>query len=106
MKAIYKNGEVAEVWEISKTSERPDWVVEGFKKNYLVWIDNKLRILLTGLNPSTKEMLKLGSMGSAGGGGFLGYAMYSIGYEGDVIDVTNHRLISKKRFLKEYTLIS
>ncbi|HJG03659.1 MAG TPA: hypothetical protein K8V99_03605 [Megamonas funiformis] len=106
MKAVYKDGSIVDIWEISKSGLKPEWIVEAFHKNYLVWVDDKLRILLAGINPSTKQMIKLGSIGSLGGGGFLGYAMYSIGYIGDVIDITNRRVISKKRFLKEYKMLT
>lgn len=51
MKATYKN-KVVDVWEISLTGEQPDWVKEAFKKNYLYWSDNCLRILMAALNPS------------------------------------------------------
>ena len=36
------------------------------------------------------------------GGGFAGYGMYVMGYPGDYLDITNHRVVSKKKFLKQY----
>ena len=51
MKAIYKN-QIADVWKISREAEQPDWVKEAFAKNYLYWLDDHLRILMAGLNPS------------------------------------------------------
>ncbi|KEY48130.1 hypothetical protein EH70_02270 [Streptococcus equinus] len=105
MKAIYKE-KVSDVWKISKENVEsyPNWVKEAFEKNYLYWLDNHLRILMAGLNPSTAKNLKLGAVGSLGGG-FAGYGMYQIGYLGDYLDCTNHRIISEKRFHKEYQVI-
>ena len=57
MKATYKD-QSAEVWEISKNNEFPDWVKEGFEKNYLVWLDDRLRILMAGLFPPMIESLQ------------------------------------------------
>lgn len=66
MRTIYK-GHPADVWEISKTNEQPTWVKEAFLKNYLFWSDNRLRILMTALNPSAKENLKIGAISTIGG---------------------------------------
>ncbi len=62
MKATYK-GKVADVWKIIKENVEsyPNWVKEAFEKNYLYWLDNHLRILMAGLNPSTARNLKLES---------------------------------------------
>ena len=57
MKATYKD-QSAEVWEISKNNEFPDWVKEAFEKNYLVWLDDRLRILMAGLFPPMIESLQ------------------------------------------------
>ena len=57
MKAVYK-GRPADVWEISQTNERPAWVKAAFEENYLCWLDNHLRILMSGLNPSLGANLK------------------------------------------------
>lgn len=100
MKA-YCNGKVVDVWEIGQETPKPAWVKEAFEKNYIVWLDNHVRILMAGLNPRTVTNLKLGATGTAGGG-FAGYGMYVLGYPGDYLDVTNHRVVSKKRFLREY----
>lgn len=100
MKA-YCNGKVVDVWEIGQETPQPTWVKEAFEKNYIVWLDNHVRILMAGLNPRTVTNLKLGATGTAGGG-FAGYGMYVLGYPGDYLDVTNHRVVSKKRFLREY----
>ena len=61
MEVKYKNKSV-EVWEISKTNEQPDWVKQAFKENYLSWYDDRLKILLTGINPTAKRNIKLGIM--------------------------------------------
>ena len=100
MKAIYKN-QIADVWKISREAEQPDWVKEAFAKNYLYWLDDHLRILMAGLNPSTVENLKIGTVGTIGGG-FAGDGMYVLGYIDDYLDVTNHRVVSQKTFEKEY----
>ena len=103
MKAIYKN-KIADVWKISREAEQPDWVKEAFAKNYLYWLDDHLRILMTGLNPSTVENLKIGTVGTIGGG-FAGYGMYVLGYIGDYLDISNHRVVSQKTFEKEYRIL-
>ena len=103
MKAIYKN-QIADVWKISREAEQPDWVKEAFAKNYLYWLDNHLRILMAGLNPSTVEHLKIGTVGTIGGG-FAGYGMYVLGYIGDYLDISNHRVVSQKTFEKEYRIL-
>ena len=100
MKALYK-GEPADIWEIGKTTPQPDWVREAFEANYLYWLDNHLRILMSGLKPSLGTNLKIGAVGTIGGG-FAGYGMYVMGYSGDYLDITNHRVVSKKKFLKQY----
>lgn len=103
MKVIYKE-KIADVWKIGRQKPQPDWVQEAFRKNYIVWMDNHVLILLSGLKPSTSTNLKIGATGSMGGG-FAGYGMYVLGYPGDYLDVTNYRVISEKRFLKEYKII-
>ncbi|VTY25058.1 hypothetical protein [Streptococcus anginosus] len=103
MKAIYKN-KIADVWKISREAEQPDWVKEAFTKNYLYWLDDHLRILMAGLNPSTVENLKIGTVGTIGGG-FAGYGMYVLGYIGDYLDISNHRVVSQKTFEKEYRIL-
>ena len=103
MKAIYKN-KIADVWKISREAEQPDWVKEAFAKNYLYWLDDHLRILMAGLNHSTVENLKIGTVGTIGGG-FAGYGMYVLGYIGDYLDISNHRVVSQKTFEKEYRIL-
>lgn len=103
MKKLYKH-KSAEVWQIGRHSPQPDWVQEAFSKRYLVWKDNHLLILMAGLQPSTLTNLKLGAVGTAGGG-FAGYGIYSLGFEGDVLDVTNHQVVSPRAFRKKYHII-
>ena len=57
MKAVYK-GRSADVWEISQTNERPAWVKAAFEENYLCWLDNHLRILMSGTEPFARCKLK------------------------------------------------
>ena len=45
------------------------------------------------------ENLKIGAIGTAGGG-FAGYGMYVLGYIGDYLDISNHRVISQKHLKK------
>lgn len=103
MKALYKN-QVVDVWEIGKQTPQPSWVQEALRKNYIVWLDNHVRILMAGLMPSVLTNVKIGATGSAGGG-FAGYGMYVLGYPGDYLDVTNHRVLSRKRFFRDYEIL-
>ncbi|MBA2795504.1 hypothetical protein [Streptococcus porcinus] len=103
MKAIYK-GNIAEVWQITKDGKYPDWVQEAFEKNYLYWLDNHVRVLMSGLNPSLKKNFEIGAVGTAGGG-FAGYGMYQLGYIGDYIDITNRRIVSERTFKKQYNIL-
>ena len=36
---------------------------------------------------------------------YPGYASYPVGYIGDFLDITNHRVVSKKQFHKHYQII-
>ena len=83
---------------------QPGWVKEGFQKNYIVWLDNHIRVLMADLNPLTITNLKIGATGIVGGG-FAGYGMYVLGYRGDFLDITNHRIVSAKTFHKQYDKI-
>lgn len=98
MKALYK-GRLSDVWEIGKTTYQPDWVKQAFKKNYLRWNDDdKLIICMSGINPSVAYNLKIGLL-------YPGYAAYPVGYMGDFLDVTNHKLLSPKQFHKRYKVV-
>ena len=98
MKALY-NGRLSDVWEISKTNAQPVWVQQAFKQKYLRWNDDKLVISMSGINPSMKFNLKISLLS------YPGYASYPVGYIGDFLDVTNHRVVSKKQFQKHYQII-
>ena len=80
------------------------WEEEAFQKNYMVWLDNHVRILMAGLNTSLETNIKFSLVGTVGGG-FAGYGMYVLGYPGDYIDVTNHRVVSAKTFHKSYQIL-
>lgn len=98
MKAFYK-GNVAEIWKIGKHNEQPDWVKNAFAENYIVWLDGHVRVLMSGLKPSLESNIKTGAVSTVGGG-FAGYNMYVLGYPGNVLDITNHRIVSAKQFEK------
>lgn len=55
---------------------------------------------LSALEPSVITNIKFGMVGSVGGG----FAMYSVGDIGDFLDATNHKIVSKKRFHKQYVI--
>lgn len=103
MKARYR-GKVVDVWQIGKQPEQPSWVRAAFAKHYIVWLDNHVRILMAGIHPSHKANLRVGAVGSLGGG-FAGYGMYVLGYPGDYLDITNHRVVSAAQFQKHYEMI-
>lgn len=106
MQALYK-GKIAEVWEISKTNEQPDWVKQAFKENYLCWYDDRLKILINGINPTAKSSLKLGVLGSIAGslaGGLAGNNIYIMGDMGNFLDITNRKVISKEKFIRHYSI--
>ncbi|MBM2882398.1 role in replication [Streptococcus pyogenes] len=103
MLTLYKR-QIAEVWEIGRETPQPEWVRDAFRKNYICWLDEHVRILMTGLNPSLTTNLKISATGTVGGG-FAGYGMYVLGYPGDFLDVTNHRVISAKNSIKNIRLL-
>ncbi|CAN2925159.1 role in replication [Streptococcus dysgalactiae subsp. dysgalactiae] len=81
---------------------QPGWVKEGFQKNYIVWLDNHIRVLMADLTPLTITNLKIGATGIVGGG-FAGYGMYVLGYRGDFLDITNHRISQPKPSINNTT---
>lgn len=103
MQAKYKN-QIVEVWEIGKETPKSGWVEDALQKNYKVWLDNHVRILMAGLQSSLAINLKIGLVGTAGGG-FAGYSMYVLGYPGDYLDLTNHRVVSTTTFHREYQVL-
>ena len=58
---------------------------------------------MVGLQPSTLTNLKLGAVGTVGGG-FAGYGTYTLGFEGDVLDITHHKVVSARTFHKHYQI--
>lgn len=100
---VFLKGHLVAVWEISKTNEQPGWVKEAFAKKYLMWSDNRLRILMSGLAPSTVDNIKIGLLGSITGI-IYGCGVYSMGNIGDFLDATNHKIVSKKIFQKRYDI--
>lgn len=77
---------------------------EAFQKNYMVWLDNHLRILMVVLNTFFVTNIKFSLIGTVVGG-FAGYGMYVLGYLGDYLDLTNHRVVSAKTFHKSYQIL-
>ncbi|WP_285124194.1 hypothetical protein [Lactococcus petauri] len=99
------NGNIVEVWEISKANEQPDWIKKSFEENYLTWLDDRLKILLNGIKPNFKRNFKLGVQGILGTGDGFGGA-FVMGDIGDYLDITTGQVVSSKYFSKHYKLIS
>lgn len=97
MNVLWK-GRPAQVWEISKTNNQPIWIKQAFAKNYLYWSNNRLRVLMSTLNPSTIENIKMRIVGTIGRG-FSGYAMYIMIDISDFLDITHHKVVSKKSLI-------
>ena len=94
------HGKIVEVWQVSLHDKTPPlWVKEAFAKGYLRWVDKRLLIVMPALRPSTVANLKLGMVGTLGGG-FCGYAMYVMADSGDFLDVTDHRVSVLANFSK------
>lgn len=90
----HDNKEV-DVWEISTSSDKPDWVKEAFQKNILQWKDQRLRILMPALYPKWSKRSE-----------YYGYGMYVFGDIGDIIDKTNGKVIRQSFFEKHYQLLN
>ncbi|MGM9886499.1 MAG: role in replication [Lactococcus sp.] len=103
MIAKFKN-QVVEVWEVSKTGARPDWVVEAFKREHFVWHDNRLRIRMAFVQPHASSNLLSGLTGGAGGY-VAGFGEVVMADDGDFIDRTNGKIVSPKAFAKKYSPI-
>lgn len=94
MKAIIK-GKVVEVWIIDENAvNQPDWVRDAFSKNIMQWVDHKLKVLMPALNSNWAKDSQ-----------YYGYGIYTIAKIGDVIDLTNCKVVSLKQFEKNYQLI-
>lgn len=100
------HGKIVEVWQVNPHDKTPPlWVKEAFAKGYLRWVDKRLLIVMPALSPSTVANLKLGMVGTLGGG-FCGYAMYVMADSGDFLDMTDHCVVSAHKFFKKYQLIN
>lgn len=101
MKTLYK-GKLAYVWEISKKDKQPKWIEDLFNKNSLVWYDNRIKILVPTVCTNHLRDIKRGLLDTLecnfGGG-------YKMGAIGEFFDATNGRIISKKKFFSQYTII-
>lgn len=94
MKVLYK-GKSAQVWKVSQNGSQPDWVLSAFKKKQLIWKDDKkLQIMVPSLFPHWSK-----------NDHYWGYEIYAIAYVGDIIDLTNERIISSQKFKKDYILL-
>lgn len=103
MKAKYGN-QIVDVWEIGQATPKPSWVEEAFQKNYMVWLDNHVRILMVALNTFLATNIKFSLIGTVVGG-FAGYGKYVLGCTGDYLDITNHRVVSSKTLHKSYQIL-
>lgn len=90
MKTALYQGEVAHIWVVGRETEQADWVKELFDKQVLVWLDDHVRVYMHGLPGATPAKVKADWRG------------YAYGFEGEVLDVTNLRLVSRKQFLRDY----
>ncbi|ARY92392.1 hypothetical protein F9B82_02840 [Lacticaseibacillus casei] len=99
IRVLYK-GKPASVWEISQTSERPDWVKDALAKNQIYWLDNRVRILMAALRPPIIKKINFTANDTD-----AGFGVYAYGYTGDFLDATNQRVVSRRRFLKEYEVL-
>ncbi|HEW8642566.1 TPA: hypothetical protein V1D15_002044 [Streptococcus pneumoniae] len=59
---------------------------------------------MAALNTSLTTNIKFGLVGTVGGR-FAGYGMYVLGYPGDYLDITNHRVVSAKTSHKSYQIL-
>ncbi|URI13677.1 hypothetical protein [Ligilactobacillus salivarius] len=109
MKAIYKGKEV-DVWQVGRNSFQPNWVKHAFSHGGLCWIgSDKVKIYWPAINPSKKGIIRTilngisaSFVGISGGG----VAVYDIGFEGDVIDFTNSKVVTAEKFAKNYQIVS
>lgn len=90
MTVIYHD-KPAQCWVVSREAKQPDWVQEAFAQHKLEWVGNRVRVLLPALN---NKWFKEG-----GSGFFGGYVMADIG---DVLDVTNCKVVSPDYYKKHY----
>ena len=93
MKARHKK-KVVDVWEVSQTGEKPDWVQVNFDKGCFTWDARKLKCMMAVFKPSAANT-------------FIGGNTYGILYAdiGDFIDGSTGDILSPKKFAKRYELI-
>ncbi|GBG96559.1 role in replication [Lactococcus termiticola] len=103
MKVIFK-GEEVEVWQISKTGEQPDWVRSAFEAGNLTWVGNRLRLRWAYLKPSASRSFSAGAAGGVGGY-VAGFGQLEMADLGDVIDLTNGKIVSARSFAKKYQIL-
>lgn len=84
--------ELVEFWKVSRTSHQPIWVQEAFEKKYFQWVDNHLKILISGLNPEWWKQ----------SGRYVGYGIYVRADWGDIVDRTNCRVLTEENFKKTH----
>lgn len=102
MTVTYHDSPVS-VWQISREDNQPDWVKKAVAENKLVWLDNRLQILMAGLEPPIPGHHKLDTNGIFVGGGIDAHGVYAYGEIGDYLDATNQRVVFAKGFAKHYT---
>lgn len=109
MKAIYR-GRKVDVWQVSRDNIQPDWVKYAFEHNGLSWLHgNKVKIYWPAINKAKKGIIRTilngisASLVSINGGSA---SMYDIGFEGDVIDFTNSKVVTAEKFAKKYRVVS
>lgn len=98
---IFYQGRLVDVWKISKDNNKPEWVKKCFENNSMIWYDNRLKILVTAIEPSAIRDVKLGLLDTVlgyYGGGFV------MGNMGDFFDATNGVVVSKKKFYEHYII--
>ena len=111
MKAIYR-GRKVDVWQVSRDNVQPDWVKDAFEHNGLRWLHgsgNKVRIYWPAVTRAKEGIVRTilndisaSFVGIAGGS----VSMYDIGFEGDVIDFTNSKVVTAEKFAKKYRIVS
>jgi hypothetical protein len=80
------------------------WEEVAFQKNYMVWLDNHVRILMVALNTFLATNIKFSLIGTVVGR-FAGYGKYVLGCPDDYLDITNHRVVSSKTLYKSYQIL-
>jgi len=100
MKAIYQ-GKEKEIWVISRTGERPDWIDYGFKANYIHWTSEAEKELMADVGGLviTNIGKKYVNRPVRGSGVYFGKP-------GDVINLTDGIIVSAKKFEQIYKIVN